>query len=167
MRFWLSPFLVRAKNWIGDCRPGSFCSPFCCALLFVALQVPAADSEKDIPVKLQGPTTATKSDDPLARMVGALFVVGVLAVGSAFFVRRMKSRQGHRTAAPPIKILNQMHLGPKKSLAIVRVAGESVLIGITDHSISHIKSLSLLDEELPEITTKEFHKLIPNNEVTG
>ncbi len=38
----------------------------------------------------------------------------------------------------------------------MRVAGESILIGITDHNISMIKSLSLLDDEVPEEAPKSF-----------
>jgi flagellar protein FliO/FliZ len=48
-----------------------------------------------------------------------------------------------------IKVLSQHHLGPKKSLAIIHVAGESMLVGITDNNISMIKSLSLIDDEVP------------------
>ena len=43
--------------------------------------------------------------------------------------------------------MTQHFLGPRKSLAIIRVAGETMLIGVTDHNISMIKSLSLLDED--------------------
>jgi flagellar protein FliO/FliZ len=46
--------------------------------------------------------------------------------------------------------LTQHYLGPKKSLAIIRVAGESILIGVTDTNINMIKSLALLDDEVPE-----------------
>ena len=61
-----------------------------------------------------------------------------------------------------IKILTQHHLGPKKSLAIIRVAGESLLIGVTDHSINLIKPLSLLDEEVPLETSSQFSVSLGN-----
>ena len=54
------------------------------------------------------------------------------------------------------KVLTQHYLGPKKSLAIIRVAGESILIGVTDQNISLIKSLSLLDDDIPEETPAAF-----------
>ena len=53
-------------------------------------------------------------------------------------------------------MLNQHHLGPKKSLTIIRVAGEAILIGVTDQSITHIKTLSLMDDELPESVPASF-----------
>jgi flagellar protein FliO/FliZ len=57
-----------------------------------------------------------------------------------------------------VKILTQHYLGPKKSLAIIRVAGESMLIGVTDQNINLIKTLALLDEEIPQDTPKDFSK---------
>lgn len=55
-----------------------------------------------------------------------------------------------------MKILSQFHLSPRKSLAVVQVAGESILLGVTEHHISMIKSLSLMDEdfdgEVPKIS---------------
>ena len=55
-----------------------------------------------------------------------------------------------------IKVLSQHYLGPKKSLVIVRVAGESILVGVTDSNISMIKSLALIDDEVPVETPKNF-----------
>lgn len=55
-----------------------------------------------------------------------------------------------------IKVLTQFHLGPKKSLVVVRVAGESLLLGISENQINLIKTLALLDEDLPEVTTDSF-----------
>ena len=55
-----------------------------------------------------------------------------------------------------IKVLSQHYLGPKRSLAIIHVAGESMLVGITDSNISMIKSLSLIDDEVPTTVPKTF-----------
>jgi flagellar protein FliO/FliZ len=49
-----------------------------------------------------------------------------------------------------IQVLSTQHLGAKKSLAVVQVAGEAMLIGITDNNISMIKSISLLDDDMPQ-----------------
>ena len=58
----------------------------------------------------------------------------------------------------------QHYLGPKKSLAVVRVAGESILVGITDNNINMIKSLALLDEEIPDVTPNDFNQLIEKDD---
>jgi flagellar protein FliO/FliZ len=39
---------------------------------------------------------------------------------------------------------------------VVQVAGESVLIGITEHNISMLKTLSLLDDEIPDSSPAKF-----------
>ena len=59
-----------------------------------------------------------------------------------------------------IKMITQFHLGPKKTLAVVRVAGESLLLGITESQIQLIKTLSLLDEDLPEVATENFQEAL-------
>lgn len=112
-------------------------------------------SEKEIPVNLEAPQKAAATEHPMMRMLmsaGILLVLG----GAGFFWLRKYRYSNPQTQATQIKVLSQHYLGPKKSLAIVRVAGESVLIGITDQNISMIKSLSLLDEDIPEETPKEF-----------
>ena len=84
-------------------------------------------------------------------------VIGILAAGGYFMIGKYRRAQLGKISAPEIKILRQHYLGPKKSLAIVRVAGESMLIGITDSNINMIKSLALLDEDVPEeVSTSGF-----------
>jgi flagellar protein FliO/FliZ len=62
-----------------------------------------------------------------------------------------------------IEVLNQHHLGPKRSIAVIRVAGEAVLIGVTDHNITLLKTLSLLDDDVPE-ETREATFALKNDE---
>jgi flagellar protein FliO/FliZ len=71
----------------------------------------------------------------------------VLAFGLVHFSKWWQKRHGKAVDTTRIRILTQHHLGPKKSLAIIRVAGETILIGVTDHNINLIKSLSLLEDE--------------------
>ncbi|MGE3758789.1 MAG: flagellar biosynthetic protein FliO, partial [Pseudobdellovibrionaceae bacterium] len=73
-------------------------------------------------------------------------------------IKKWSGKVGKSPKQTQIKVLTQHYLGPKRSLAIVRVAGESVLIGVTDHNISMIKSLALLDEEIPEEVPENFNK---------
>lgn len=127
----------------------------------------AVESEKDIPVQIKSAHIQAKSEDPMARLVGAFIVVSLMGIAATLWVRKMKMKQGHRDTAPSIKMLNQLHLSPKKSIALIRVAGESILIGVTDQNISHLKTLSLLDEELPELSPQDFRKLVANPEASS
>lgn len=112
--------------------------------------------ETDIPVQLDTAKKADSHESPFFRILLSFIVVGILGCASFFLLRKYRFSNNSQSQATQIKVLSQHYLGPKKSLAIVRVAGESVLIGITDQNISMIKSLSLLDEDIPEDTPKEF-----------
>jgi flagellar protein FliO/FliZ len=115
--------------------------------------------ETEIPVTLEPTKKTAGSETPIFKFLMSFGIVGVLGCAAYFFLRKYKF-QNPRSQATQIKVLTQHYLGPKKSLAIVRVAGESVLIGITDHNISMIKSLALLDEDIPEeAPPKEFHSI--------
>lgn len=119
----------------------------------------AAKSEAEIPVVLDKAAASTESGGTLFRFLFGFAIIGILGVGAYVFLRKY-SRPGQMKNAPQIKILTQHYLGPKKSLAIVRVAGESILIGVTDNNINMIKSLSLLDEDVPEETPNRFDQVM-------
>lgn len=112
--------------------------------------------ETEIPVQLEATKKAASHESPFIRIFLSLGIISILGAGAFFFLRKYRFSNDKKSQAAQIKVLTQHYLGPKKSLAIVRVAGESVLIGITDHNISMIKSLSLLDEDMPEEIPKEF-----------
>jgi flagellar protein FliO/FliZ len=114
--------------------------------------------ETEIPVNLEATKKAAENENPILKFVLSFAIIGVLGCAAYFFIRKYRF-QNPRAQATQIKVLTQHYLGPKKSLAIVRVAGESVLIGITDHNITMIKSLSLLDEDIPEEAPKEFQSV--------
>lgn len=116
-------------------------------------------SEEQIPINLEATKPSQTTESPFVRLIASLSVVGILMTGGLLFVKK-KGFKKSLLKENQIKILTQHYLGPKKSLAIVRVAGESILIGITDQAISHIKTLSLLDDEIPESPPKEFEGLI-------
>ncbi|MNL00375.1 Flagellar biosynthesis protein, FliO [compost metagenome] len=123
--------------------------------------VPKVDNRKEseIPLNLEGKKKASEDGSSLFRIVMSLAVLGVVGTGSFIFLRKYSVPKAakHQTQ---IKVLQQHYLGPKKSLAIVRVAGESILIGITDNNINMIKSLSLLDDEVPEEAPQSFGKVL-------
>ncbi len=126
------------------------------ALIFLSLQlfcltvkaeVPQAENE--IPLALEK-VDAAKAAGGGAMQI-ALTVIGIVLVGvGSFYGLRRFTKPNQRKSGPQIKVINQHWLGPKKSLAVVSISGESMLIGVTDHHISLIKSLSLLDEDLQE-----------------
>jgi flagellar protein FliO/FliZ len=125
----------------------------------ISVPVSKDTKETDIPVNLEAPKKAAGPETPIFKFILSFGIIGVMGCAAYFLLRKYKFKNDSRDQAMQIKVLTQHYLGPKKSLAIVRVAGESILIGVTDHNISMIKSLSLLDEDIPEETPKEFHSV--------
>jgi flagellar protein FliO/FliZ len=113
-------------------------------------------SESEIPVHLEAANKNTNAESPVKRMMFSFMLLGVLGCGGFFFLRKYIQNSPNKKSGKDIQVLTQHYLGPKKSLAIIRVAGESILIGVTDQNISLIKSLALLDEEIPQETPKSF-----------
>jgi flagellar protein FliO/FliZ len=112
-------------------------------------------SEREIPL-FEKKKDRSQDDSSSTRII--LTIAALVGLGG-YFLWWMKNRTkmvNGPESLMKIKVLTQFHLGPKKSLAVVRVAGESLLLAITDSQISLIKTLSLLDEELPEIPAQDF-----------
>lgn len=114
-------------------------------------------SEADIPVLDKLTKKTERTADPMNRLFISLAIIAVVALGILAFGRFYAKRKSGLSQHHQIKVLTQYGLGPKKSLAIIRVAGESILIGITDHNISMIKSLAMLDEDLPMEVPTHFN----------
>lgn len=130
----------------------------------IAVEAPQAEAvkESEIPLQLDAQSQASAEKTPLTRFAVS-FVLLTIMVGGAWYLMRRHRKRGDFRDAQQIKVTAQHWLGPKKSLAIIRVAGESILIGVTDHNISLIKPLSLLDDELPEETPARFQQAMRNH----
>lgn len=128
----------------------------------VSLVTEVSKKESEIPVQLEPSKKASSENSLVFKVIFSLVLVGLMAGGAYIFIGRYRRANFGKGAATQIKVLTQHHLGPKKSLAIIRVAGESILIGITDQNINMIKSLSLLDEDLPEVSTSQFSAVLSN-----
>jgi len=100
----------------------------------------------------------SKSNADSGIMKIALMVIGLLSLGGylIWFLKNKSKMVNGPESLMKIKMITQFHLGPKKSLAVIRIAGESLLLSVTDTQISLIKTLSLLDEDLPEMTPTNF-----------
>lgn len=121
-------------------------------------------NEKDIPLNLEVQKKSAQAESPFFKFMIFFSILGVLLTGLWIFLKKYKTQNISKNHNE-IKILAQHYLGPKKSLAVVRVAGESILVGITDNNINMIKSLALLDDELPEVATNSFSNTLKQTEV--
>lgn len=113
-------------------------------------------AEDQIPLAIETEKKSAEVNSPTTKALGSAAIVMILLATSYYYVRKYKTSNTINKSNMQIKVMTQHYLGPKKSLAIVHVAGESILIGITDTSISMIKSLSLIDDEVPAEMPKTF-----------
>lgn len=112
--------------------------------------------ESQIPVFAKEKPKTTSMNQSYYKMLGSLFIILLVGVGSIVFIKWWSKKSKKSIQATKIQMTTQFHLGNKKSLAIVQVAGEYILIGVTDHNISMIKTLSLLDEDFTDEMPKHF-----------
>jgi len=114
-------------------------------------------AESEIPLAdVQTKKAASSNLSPINKMMISIF--GLLLIAAGFFagLRKWGNRIGHQSIASHIKILTQKSIGPKKQLMLIRVAGETILLGVTDHNITPIKTLALMEDELPDFTEPHF-----------
>jgi flagellar protein FliO/FliZ len=92
----------------------------------------AALSESEIPLNVDVSKKATETAAGSTRIFLTVFVLMSIIGVSYYMVRKYKLSNNINKSNTRIKVLSQHYLGPKKSLAIIHVAGESMLIGVTD-----------------------------------
>lgn len=120
--------------------------------------------ENQIPVLTGAKDPKKASGGGMSRILISLGVLTAALAAAVFGLKRVTNRKAERNKNTRIKVLTQHALGPKKSLAIVQVAGESILIGITDQNISMLKSIALIDDEFPEDLPREFSHALDDYE---
>jgi flagellar protein FliO/FliZ len=103
--------------------------------------------ESEIPVLTKPEVKKEASKSPYARLILSFVIIVLFGAAMAMISRWWKKKTARSDDNNKIRMVTQHFLGPRKSLAIVRVAGETMLIGVTDHNINMIKSLSLLDDD--------------------
>lgn len=113
-------------------------------------------AEAEIPLNIPVEKVKESESSPWARLFISLAVITVVGLGLVIGVKRFAKDKVKVGGNINVKVVSQHSLGPKKSLAVIHVAGESILIGITDHNISMIKSLALIDDEIQEDVPGNF-----------
>lgn len=115
------------------------------------------EDEANIPLNIKKESKVKKSSlSPLNKMLISIFGLILFAVAVFAAIRKVGNKVGHSVIAKNINLLAKKPLGPKKDLILIQVAGETILLGVTDQNINHIKTLSLLDDELPSFTNPKF-----------
>ena len=84
----------------------------------------------------------------LLQMIAALaLVVGLILITWHFSSKLMKGLPvGHQLFSKHIRVVETRYLGPKKSLVLVEVGGEYLLLSSSDGGLNFIKQIDMLEE---------------------
>ncbi len=77
----------------------------------------------------------------LLRSVLALGFVVALMVGAMYAFRVLSGRRGYSSASLPIRVIARAFMGQKSSIAIVDVAGEVLVLGISANAVNLLTRL--------------------------
>ncbi len=117
--------------------------------------------ESDIPIVFKGKSEASAKGQSMIWRLAASFGILLVVVGVMIVAGKRWSRKKNITGQlAKIEFMSQHHLGPKRSLALVRVAGEAMLIGITEQNINLIKTVTLIDSELENSLGPDFNNFL-------
>ncbi len=126
----------------------------------VAAAEKAPVKESEIPVVLTS-QKESKSETSFGWRILASFAILAVVAGSMIYASKRWAKRGNVGGQKArIEIMHQLHLGPRKSLALIRVSGEAVLIGMTDQNISMLKTVTLIDDELESVLGKDFNNFL-------
>ena len=117
----------------------------------------AAASDEDLPVAVAEAAPPKSTGSVIWRLLASVGVLAAAGLGLHYASRRFTRGKNVGGTESRIEMMHQYHLGPRKSLALVRVAGETMLVGITDHNINMLKSITLIDDDMAATMNQDFN----------
>jgi flagellar biogenesis protein FliO len=98
----------------------------------------------------------------LARLVGALALIGALLLGSLILFKRFAGRALKLTrggSEKPLRVVERVSLGAKTHICLLNACGRYLVIGVTEKEINVLTEITLPGDET---ATKEFAALLAN-----
>jgi flagellar protein FliO/FliZ len=93
-----------------------------------------------VPVAQEGPVRAPAGKAMVAMTVSLALVLG-LAVGAVFILRRLANRRGGPSAGRHLQLVETVHLGVKRSVSVLRIGDQVVLVGQSEQGMSGLGTL--------------------------
>jgi flagellar protein FliO/FliZ len=78
-------------------------------------------------------------------LVGRLLVSLAVVLGVLWLIARRAQRRGGRRRQSPIEVLGRQQLGRHSAVAVVRVAGQTLILGVTDGAVSLLTTAEIED----------------------
>ncbi|MCB0408311.1 MAG: flagellar biosynthetic protein FliO [Bdellovibrionales bacterium] len=159
-------FLIKSKTSFQNLAPKDKSETLLAATSQVTSQAKTAlpktaiksesQNESEIPLNIAQSKKQAGTESPWMRMILSLAIISIVGIAMIFVAKKYSKSNAKVGGNIKIKVISQQSLGPKKNLTVVRVAGEDILIGVTDYNISLIKSLSFIDDEIEENVPRHF-----------
>jgi flagellar biosynthetic protein FliO len=92
--------------------------------------------------------------------LGLLAVIG-LAVGLGYAAKRLGARRLLGGRGRNLELLETIQLGPRRSLALVRLGGQWLVVGMGEKELSHIATLPAPAEQASSAFAAELNRLVP------
>ena len=103
--------------------------------------------------------SGTSSYSAVLKMISALVIVIACIYFSMIFIRKgLGKKFSSNRESNILEVLETTYLSPKKTVSLLRVAGKSVLIGITETQISVLAELG--EEETAKLTATVAPQLV-------
>ena len=94
--------------------------------------------------------TSTSDTGAVGSLVVALILVVGAAAAATWVLRRWKGSLGRREG--PLQLVHVIALGPRERLALVKIGGRYLVVGITPTSINRVAELSDIADNVREAT---------------
>lgn len=122
--------------------------------------IPVAEEAKSVPVS--APPSFSSS---VIKMVTALGIVLSLLFAVVYLVKKYLGKKiGFAGQEHKIRVITTTYLGPKKSIALVEVAGEKIVVGVTATTISMLTKLGK-DEDFGEVLKEQINPESTNERI--
>lgn len=123
----------------------------------------SAVNEKEIPAFRSTESAKIVETGSWQRIAISAGLVLALALGLFFGVQKFAKRSSVQNQKLRMDVISQHHFSPKRSLIVVRIAGEHLLIGATDQSINLIKPITLIDDEAEGTLPQDFNNFLEDD----
>lgn len=125
-------------------KPFVFAVAAACSSLLLASPSAFADAGEKTPLNLKDvpSTPAHTGGGSLVRtIVGLAVVIGVI-YGLYWILKQVKSSREEKASGRGLSSLATLPLGPSRSLQLVRAGRELVLVGVSEHGVTPVRTYS-------------------------
>lgn len=89
-------------------------------------------------------------DESLLKAFGTMMALVGVAGAALWYVRKRLQPSGVSDGTYAIKVVSRHILSPRAQIAVVEIAGKTMLLGITEHSISHLGEIDSATQQVKQ-----------------